>query len=117
MEPEVVLRRSGRLSSYERPLAIIFTILAVLSPLYIDRRSAEELEPDEPGLGFSALLPLLLLVVIMAIAVSCYVDQNFTRFDANWIHRVGGSSGGIIVILTVLVLVLKCKASVMNWES
>lgn len=114
MEPSGDPRSSGRLSSYERPIVIILTILAIISPLYIDRRSADELELDEAGLRFSLLLPLLLIVVIVVIAVSCYLDEDFTRFDPNWIHRVGGSSGGILLILTLLVLVIKCRASVTN---
>ncbi|XP_021738913.1 uncharacterized protein LOC110705374 [Chenopodium quinoa] len=108
METTTAVSRSSRSSSYERLLAIIFTIVAVISPLYIDRRTESELEEEEETFNLAFLLPLLLLVVILAISVSCYLDQN--RFDPYWIHRVGGSSGGIILILTILLLVLKYKS-------
>lgn len=109
MDSSISVRRRGRSTSYERLLVIIFTIVAVISPLYIDRRSASELEDEEEeSFNFAYLLPLLLLVVILSIFVSCYLDQN--RFDPYWIHRVGGSSGGILLILTILLLVLKCKS-------
>ncbi|XP_057516487.1 uncharacterized protein LOC130797761 [Amaranthus tricolor] len=106
MDSSIDIRRSHQ-SSYERLLAIIFTILAVISPLYIDQQSSTELEEDE-AFNLSLLLPILLLIVILAIIISSYMDQN--RFDPNWIHRVGGSSGGILLILTILILVLKCKS-------
>lgn len=110
MDSPIAAKRSGRSSSYERLLVIIFAIVAVISPLYIDRRSASELEDEEEESSFNLafLLPVLLLVVILAISVSCYLDQS--RFDPYWIHRVGGSSGGIILILTILLLVLKYKS-------
>ncbi|KMT17852.1 hypothetical protein BVRB_2g033850 [Beta vulgaris subsp. vulgaris] len=109
MDSSIAVRRSGRFSSYERLLVIIFTIVAVISPLYIDRRATIELEDEEEeSLNVASLLPLLVLVVILAIFISCYLEQN--RFDPYWIHRVGGSSGGIILILTILSLVLKYKS-------
>ncbi|XP_068476114.1 uncharacterized protein [Phaseolus vulgaris] len=107
---ESSMRRS-RLSSYERVAAISLVVLAVASPLYIDRRPESELD-DEQSINLGFLLPLLLFVLILAIALSAFLDRNFTRFDRHWIHRVGGSSGGIVLILVVLFLVLKCKASV-----
>ncbi|XP_074276443.1 uncharacterized protein LOC141600154 [Silene latifolia] len=107
----IALRRKARFSSHERLLVIIFAILAVISPLYIDRRGADEVEEEEEAvISFAVVLPLLLLVLILAIAVSCYLDHRFATFDAYWIHRVGGSSGGIIFILTLLILVLKLKS-------
>ncbi|KAK7383363.1 hypothetical protein VNO78_29040 [Psophocarpus tetragonolobus] len=104
-------RRRSRFSSYERVAAISLVILAVASPLYIDNRESE-LEDEEQSINFPFWLPLLLFVLILAIALSAFLDRNFTRFDRNWIHRVGGSSGGIVLILVLLFLVLKCKASV-----
>ncbi|KAG2390202.1 uncharacterized protein LOC124820829 [Vigna umbellata] len=104
-------RRRSRLSSYERVAAISLVVLAVASPLYIDHRAESELD-DEQSINFAFLLPLLLFVLILATALSAFLDRNFTRFDRHWIHRVGGSSGGIVLILVVLFLVLKCKASV-----
>jgi len=104
-------RRRSRLSSYERVAAISLVVLAVASPLYIDHRAESELD-DEQSINFASLLPLLLFVLILAIALSAFLDGNFTRFDRHWIYRVGGSSGGIVLILVVLFLVLKCKASV-----
>jgi cell division protein FtsW (lipid II flippase) len=107
MDSSIGIRRSHQ-SSYERLLAIIFTILAVISPLYIDQQSSTELEEEDEAFSLSLLLPILLLIVILAIIISGYMDQN--RFDPYWIHRVGGSSGGILLILTILILVLKCKS-------
>ncbi|XP_059455666.1 uncharacterized protein LOC132185881 [Corylus avellana] len=107
-----------RVSSYERLVAIGLTLLAVLSPLYIDRRTVNDLELEEqPIIDLVSWLPLLLLVLILAIILSSYFDRIFTRSDPYWIHRVGGSSAGIILILMVLVLVLKFKASVKSWEA
>ncbi|KAL9226905.1 hypothetical protein vseg_002664 [Gypsophila vaccaria] len=107
----IALRRRARMSSHGRLLAIVFAVLAVISPLYIDRRGSwEDEEEEETVISFAVVLPVLLLVLILAITVSCYLDQRFARFDAYWIHRVGGSSGGLIFILTVLILVLKLKS-------
>ncbi|OIW03130.1 hypothetical protein TanjilG_11767 [Lupinus angustifolius] len=91
--------------------AISLVVLAVASPLYIDRGSDNELEEDEQLMNIAVWLPLLLFVLILAIVLSAFLDRSFTRFDRYWIHRVGGSSGGIVVILVVLFLVLKCRAS------
>ncbi|GLT73532.1 hypothetical protein SLA2020_453830 [Shorea laevis] len=107
-----------RSSSYSRLVAIGLALLAVVSPLYIDRRTVYDLELDEEQLiDFVSWLPLLLLVLILAIILSSYIDRISTRSDPYWIHRVGGSSAGIVVILVVLVLVLKFKASVKSWEA
>ncbi|KAK9683911.1 hypothetical protein RND81_10G174400 [Saponaria officinalis] len=108
----IALRRRARMSSHGRLLAIICAILAVISPLYIDGRASREIEEEEEGtvISFAVVLPVLLLVLILGITVSCYLDQRFARFDAYWIHRVGGSSGGILFILTILLLVLKFKS-------
>lgn len=86
-------------------------VLAVASPLYIDRKPASEVEDEEEPINLAFLLPLLLFLLILAIALSAFLDRSFTRFDRYWIHRVGGSSGGIVMILILLFLVLKCKAS------
>ncbi|GAB4854542.1 hypothetical protein Ancab_023123 [Ancistrocladus abbreviatus] len=101
--------RSGWCSSYARPVAILLTLLAVVSPLYIDRWKKVvdgELDSEELPINFDLFLPLLLLVLIIAITFSCFKDQSITRFDLYWIHRVGGSSGGLLVLLTLLVMVL-----------
>ncbi|XP_006353859.1 uncharacterized protein [Solanum tuberosum] len=101
----------ARFSSYDhRLLAIGLTLVAILSPLYIDRRKLVDPELEEQSLGISSYLPLLMLFLIIAIAMSCYLDQSFTRFDPYWIHRVGGSSTGILIFLLVLAFVLKFKA-------
>ncbi|KAG8375762.1 hypothetical protein BUALT_Bualt10G0134000 [Buddleja alternifolia] len=114
MEHEAI-RRSDRFSSHDkRLLAIALAILAIVSPLYIDRWSIPEPEIDEEPVYFSSYMPLLLLVLMTAIAISGYLEHGFTRIDPYWIHRVGGSSTGIIFILIVLSLVLKCKASTTN---
>ncbi|KAM0968056.1 hypothetical protein ACFX13_016786 [Malus domestica] len=110
--------RTSRFSSYEKLVAIGLALLAVLSPLYIDRRTTDdsELDSEEP-ISFASWLPLLLLVLILAIALSLFLDRSFSRFDPYWIHRVGGSSSGITIILMVLALVLKCKSSIRNWDA
>lgn len=103
--------RNTRFSSHDKRLiAIGLAILAVLSPLYIDRGSTPEPELDEEPANFSAYLPLLQLLLIMAIAVSGFMERGLTGLDPYWIHRVGGSSTGIVVILIILTFVLKWKA-------
>ncbi|KAL2471925.1 Uncharacterized protein Adt_40061 [Abeliophyllum distichum] len=113
---QTAIQRSRRFSSHDhhKLWAIGLAIIAVLSPLYIDRRYIFEPEIEEEPIIFSSFLPLVLLVLIIGIAFSCFWETGFTRFDPYWIHRVGGSSTGIIIVLTVLGLVLKCKASSMN---
>ena len=109
--------RSSRFSSYERLLAIGLIVLGVVSPLYINRGTVSELETDEQPINVASWLPLLLLILILVIALSLFCDRSFTRFDPNWIHRAGGSSVGILLILLVLAFVLKCKASDLNSEA
>lgn len=106
-----------RFTSYERLVVIGLALLAVISPLYIDRKLESDEECEEEPFNLVSWLPLLLLMLILAIVLSRYLDQSCSRFDPYWIHRVGGSSCGIVLILLVLVLVLKCKGSVMNWEA
>ncbi|KAH7523882.1 uncharacterized protein LOC107420132 [Ziziphus jujuba] len=102
--------RTSRFSSFERLVAIGLGLLAVFSPLYINRK--EESDPELDGaFSFDYWLPLFLLILIMAITVSLYLDRRLTRFDPYWIHRVGGSSGGIIAILMILAIILKCKSA------
>lgn len=91
-------------------MAIGLVIVAVASPLFINRRPASEDDDEAEFLNFAAWLPLLLFMLIFAIAFSPLLDTSFARFDPYWIHRVVGSSGGIIFILVVLALVLKWKA-------
>ncbi|KAF0912815.1 hypothetical protein E2562_019405 [Oryza meyeriana var. granulata] len=101
----------GRPSSTERLVCVVLAVLAVLSPLYIDRRPAVDSDDEEDG-GVSALwLPALLIVLILAINVTCFMDRRVVRFDPYWIHRVGGSSCGLMATLLLLGFVLKCKAS------
>ncbi|XP_003558683.1 uncharacterized protein LOC100839946 [Brachypodium distachyon] len=105
----------GRPTSTEKLVCVVLAVLAVLSPLYIDREPAEDEEDEEEGWGLllpSALwLPGLLMVLILAINVACFVDRRVVRFDPYWIHRVGGSSCGLMATLLLLGFVLKCKAS------
>ncbi|KAK8969719.1 hypothetical protein KSP40_PGU008865 [Platanthera guangdongensis] len=98
-------------TSTEKLAAIVLAVAAVLSPLYIDHKSAEERGDEDDGGGrFSPLLPVLLILLIATITlITCFTDRRFTRFDPYWIHRVGGSSFGIFVFLVVLGFVLKCK--------
>lgn len=108
---EGAVRRNSRFSDHDkRALAIGLAILAILSPLYINRGSISEAELEEEPVDFSSYLPLLQLLLIMAIAVSGFMERGFTGLDPYWIHRVGGSSAGIVVVLIVLTFVLKWKA-------
>lgn len=100
----------GRFTSSRKFLAISLSVLAVLSPLYIDSLSEEDLEAEEELFGFMFSLSMLLFLLILAIALSLYCDQSLTRFDPYWIHRLCGSFGGLLVILILLVFVLKCKS-------
>ncbi|KAL7593193.1 uncharacterized protein LOC111888548 [Lactuca sativa] len=112
MEHEGTRRRHERRSATKKLLAISLGVLAVVSPLFIDRKSQtlEELElEDEPLISISTYAFLVLFVLIMVVGFSCYLDQSLTRFDPYWIYRVGGSSGGIIALLLVLTFVLKCR--------
>ncbi|XP_068657960.1 uncharacterized protein [Aristolochia californica] len=106
---------AGQTTSFtERLLVIAASLLAVLSPLYIDRKPAPD-EPetsDGPRIPFY-LLPLLLVILIVAINLSRYLDCRFGMSDPYWIHRVGGSSCGLLTLLLVLLLVLKLKTSIM----
>lgn len=102
---------SSRFSSYERVAAISLVVLAVASPLFMDRKSESEVEDDEEPISIAFWFPLLLFVLVLVIALSAFLDRSFTRFDRNWIYRVGGSSGGIVFILVLFFLVLKFKAS------
>ncbi|KAE8700370.1 YGGT family protein [Hibiscus syriacus] len=106
--------RPSRYSSHERLAAIGLIVLGVLSPLYMNKGTVSELEPDEQSINFGSWLPLLLLILIMAIAFSLCCDGSFTSIDPNWIHRVGGSSAGVLLLLLVLAVVLKCKTSGMS---
>ena len=101
----------GRSSSTEKLVCVVVAVLAVLSPLYIDRRPAAESDDEEDGGGSALWLPALLVVLILAINVTCFVDRRVVRFDPYWIHRVWGSSGGLMAMLLLLGFVLKCKAS------
>ncbi|KAL6660028.1 hypothetical protein ACP70R_002150 [Stipagrostis hirtigluma subsp. patula] len=100
----------GRSSSTEKLVCVVVAVLAVLSPRYIDRRPAAEREEEEEEGGVSALwLPALLVVLILAINVTCFMDRPVVRFDPYWIHRVWGSSCGLMAMLMLLGFVLKCK--------
>ncbi|PKU76016.1 uncharacterized protein LOC110093312 [Dendrobium catenatum] len=94
----------------EKVFAISIVLLAMISPLYIGKKAAEE-DEDEENRSLSFWLPLLLILLISCISLTCFMDQRFLRFDPYWIHRVGGSSCGIFTFLLVLGFVLKCKAS------
>ncbi|CAN6307817.1 unnamed protein product, partial [Urochloa humidicola] len=92
----------------EKLVCVVVTVLAVLSPLYIDRRPPAEIdEEEEEGGGSALLLPALLLVLILAINVTCFMDRRVVRFDPYWIHRAWGSSGGLLAMLMLLGFVLK----------
>ncbi|KAK7410176.1 hypothetical protein VNO78_00751 [Psophocarpus tetragonolobus] len=104
-------RRGSRYSSYERLAAIALVILGVASPLYIDRKAECELEEEEQPVNVHVWLPFLLFLLILGMALSAFVDGSFAAFDRYWIHRVFGSSAGILTILTLLFLILNFKSS------
>ncbi|KAK3213253.1 hypothetical protein Dsin_017959 [Dipteronia sinensis] len=54
MEP-VPTSRSGRVSSYERLVAIVLTVVAVFSPLYINRKPDSDWEDDEQTINLVSL--------------------------------------------------------------
>lgn len=110
MEP-VATSRTSRFSSYEKLVALGLGLLAVVSPLYIDRKPVVDPELEDQPINLASWVPLLLFVLILATGLSLYLDRRFTRLDPYWIHRVGGSSSGIIVILVILAVVIKFKAS------
>ncbi|KAL5217921.1 hypothetical protein ABZP36_018605 [Zizania latifolia] len=103
----------GRPSSTQKLVCVVVAVLAVLSPLYIDRQPSPESDDEEDGVLLSSVLwlPVLLIVLILAINVTCFMDRRVVRFDPYWIHRVGGSSCGLVATLLLLGFVLKCKAS------
>ncbi|CAA7061147.1 unnamed protein product [Microthlaspi erraticum] len=100
----------GKFTSSRKFLAISLSVLAVLSPLYIDRLSEEDLEEEEELFGFMFWLSMLFFLLVLAVGLSLYCDQSLTRFDPYWIHRLCGSFGGLLIILILLVFVLKCKS-------
>ncbi|MQL73668.1 hypothetical protein Taro_006005 [Colocasia esculenta] len=109
-------RGRRRPSSTEKLVAIGLTLLAIASPLYVDRtppRPEEEEEESEYGSSAARLLPAALVVLILAtISFASFFDSRYTRFDPYWIHRVGGSSAGIVALLLLLALVLKVQGFV-----
>ncbi|QCE16354.1 uncharacterized protein LOC114164430 [Vigna unguiculata] len=104
-------RRGSRFSSYERLAAIGLVLLAVASPLYIDRKAECELEEEDQPINVDAFLPFLLLLLIFGIALSAFLDRTLAAFDRYWIYRVIGSSGGILALLSLLLLILNLKSS------
>ncbi|XAR57533.1 hypothetical protein NMG60_11025710 [Bertholletia excelsa] len=106
------LSSSSSSASYERLAVIGLGLLAVVSPLYIDRRALViGSEIEEQPINISSYLPILLLMLILAISISRCLDHGCPEFDPCWIYRVGGSSGGIIFTLLLLAIILWCKAS------
>ncbi|KAF9604790.1 hypothetical protein IFM89_010331 [Coptis chinensis] len=106
---------AGRPSSNEKLAAVGLALLAVVSPLFIDRNPSSEPDDDDDEVSSVSLgswLPLLLIVLIVAINMSGYLDKSFTCSDPYWIYRIGGSSCGIILLLMVLALVLMFKSSI-----
>ncbi|KFK26356.1 hypothetical protein AALP_AA8G237800 [Arabis alpina] len=75
--------RMGSFTSSRKFLAISLSVLAVLSPLYIDSLSEEDLEEEEELFGFMFTLSMLILLLILAIALSLYSDQSLTSAKAS----------------------------------
>ncbi|CAA6664233.1 unnamed protein product [Spirodela intermedia] len=92
----------GGASSTDRLVALGLTALAVASPLYVGRSPAggEAEEEREEGSSRGCCRHCC-----------CLLDGRRGRFDPYWIHRFGGSSGGILSLLFLLAFVLKCKTT------
>ncbi|URE12322.1 hypothetical protein MUK42_23493 [Musa troglodytarum] len=103
----------GRASSTDRLVAIVLGLLAVLSPLYINRKTTVKPDDEDDGSGapLSLWLPLALILLVVVINLAWFVERRIVRLDPYWIHRFGGSSCGIMILLLVLGVLLKCKAS------
>lgn len=103
----------GRASSTDRLVAIALGLLAVLSPLYVNRKTTVKLDDEDDGSGapLSLWLPLALILLVVIINLAWFVERRIVRLDPYWIHRFGGSSCGIMILLLVLGVLLKCKAS------
>ncbi|XP_050365679.1 uncharacterized protein LOC126784242 [Argentina anserina] len=104
MEPGAT-RRTNRFSSYERLVAIGLALLAVLSPLYIDRTTEDDSELDlQEPINFAAWLPLLLVVLILAITLSLYLDRSFTSVKLQ--SGTGRLSSTLFAVLVCLLCYL-----------
>ncbi|XP_064966922.1 uncharacterized protein LOC135613827 [Musa acuminata AAA Group] len=103
----------GRASSTDRLVAIALGLLAVLSPLYVNRKTTVKPDDEDDGSGalLSLWLPLALILLVVIINLAWFVERRIVRLDPYWIHRFGGSSCGIMILLLVLGVLLKCKAS------
>uniref|UniRef100_J3LKJ8 DUF7880 domain-containing protein n=1 Tax=Oryza brachyantha TaxID=4533 RepID=J3LKJ8_ORYBR len=69
----------GRPSSTERLVCVVLAVVAVLSPLYIDRRPVVvvvDSDDEEDGVVAALWLPALLIVLILAINVTCFMDRR-----------------------------------------
>ncbi|KAG5517542.1 hypothetical protein RHGRI_038067 [Rhododendron griersonianum] len=105
MEPSAIHTSTRRSLSYERILAIFLGLIAVLSPLYIDRRPKIEPEFDEEPIHYiySHLLPLLLLVLVLTITLLAYLEESFTsvKLLLLLLMREAQAYGGVEFLLPV----------------
>lgn len=101
----------------KRFTAITLGVLAVISPLLVDKiryNATPDDEDDEDErviLASWVILPMLLVSLIVAINFANLFHRSYFRFDPYWIHRVGGSSFGIGLFLFLLAIILKIKSS------
>ncbi|KAJ0987595.1 hypothetical protein J5N97_005951 [Dioscorea zingiberensis] len=93
-------------SSTLRLAAVIFALLVIIRPSFNGGRRAPVLEHEDGNGSLESWLPLLLVLVVLGISLTQVMDKRFLRFDPYWIHRVGGSSCGIAVLLVMLALIL-----------
>ncbi|CAL9190395.1 unnamed protein product, partial [Musa hybrid cultivar] len=93
-----------RASSTDRLVAIALGLLAVLSPLYVNRKTTVKPDDEDDGSGalLSLWLPLALILLVVIINLAWFVERRIVRLDPYWIHRFGGSSCGIMILLLVL---------------
>ncbi|KAL5702727.1 hypothetical protein ACHQM5_027959 [Ranunculus cassubicifolius] len=104
---------SSKATSNEKLVAMGLGLLAVISPLIIDRKPLTEPEDEDDELllvSLTSWLPILLVLLLIAITVSCFLGKSLSYSDPYCIHRIGGSSCGILFILGILLFILRCKS-------
>ncbi|KAG9135348.1 hypothetical protein Leryth_007120 [Lithospermum erythrorhizon] len=70
-------RRKSSMPSYDpRVVSIVLGLLAVVSPLFINHMSTTDEDLEEESTSLSSFLPLLLLVLIVAVSISGFVDKG-----------------------------------------
>lgn len=101
----------------KRFTAITLGVLAVASPLFVDKFrynvTPDDEDDEDEGVILASwlILPMILVSLIIAINFANLFHRSYFRFDPYWIHRVGGSSFGIGLFLFLLAIILNFKSS------